>query len=185
MKVKNSQEKTIDPYGDDHVGSSSDNPIRPDAFELSNPEKIELERVKEEIITKDDIIEKLKVSSTNLQNKYIKIETKCQHLEQDLNKERMELDKQKEELLKKIADTENSEKAQQNLKKIRDDSISTIREKKEEITRLNDFINELQNNLNIASQEFETVKVNLDKVTKERDISNDKIRELETKNNAI
>ena len=42
MKLKKSIEDAIDHYGDDHVGSSSDNPIRPDAFELSNPEKIQL-----------------------------------------------------------------------------------------------------------------------------------------------
>lgn len=42
----------------------------------------------------------------------------------------MEVDKQKEELLKKIAESEDSEKVEQNLKKIRDDSISTLREKK-------------------------------------------------------
>ena len=42
MKIKNSLEEAVDSYGDDHVGSSSDNPVRPDAFELSNQEKIEL-----------------------------------------------------------------------------------------------------------------------------------------------
>ena len=42
MKLKKSLEDAIDHYGDDHVGSSSDNPIRPDAFELTNPEKIQL-----------------------------------------------------------------------------------------------------------------------------------------------
>lgn len=42
MKIKNSLKEAVDSYGDDHVGSSSDNPVRPDAFELSNQEKIEL-----------------------------------------------------------------------------------------------------------------------------------------------
>jgi|SaaInlV_100m_DNA_2_1039680.scaffolds.fasta_scaffold04373_4 chromosome segregation ATPase len=125
---------------------------------LSNPEKIKLESLKEEIITKDDIIEKLKLSTTDLQNKYIRIEAKCQHLEQYLNKERMEVDKQKEELLKKIAESSDSEKVQQNLKKIRDDSISTLREKKEEITRLNETINNLQDSLNKTTQELENIQ---------------------------
>jgi len=42
MKVNNSLEEKIDIYGDDHVGSSAITPLRPDAFELSNPKKIEM-----------------------------------------------------------------------------------------------------------------------------------------------
>lgn len=34
--------KTIDAMGDDHIGSSTDTPMRPDAFELSDIEKIAL-----------------------------------------------------------------------------------------------------------------------------------------------
>ena len=54
MKIKNSLDKAVDPYGEDHVGSSSDNPIRPDAFELSNQEKIEL--IEEKFSKKHNII---------------------------------------------------------------------------------------------------------------------------------
>lgn len=42
MKVNNSLKEVIDNYGDDHVGSSAITPLRADAFELSNSEKIEL-----------------------------------------------------------------------------------------------------------------------------------------------
>ena len=42
MKVNNSLEETVDAYGDDHLGSSATTPLRADAFELSNPKKVEL-----------------------------------------------------------------------------------------------------------------------------------------------
>ena len=42
MKTNNSLEEKVDTFGDDHVGSSATTPLRPDAFELSNPEKINL-----------------------------------------------------------------------------------------------------------------------------------------------
>ena len=41
MKVNNSLKEAIDNYGDDHVGSSATTPLRADAFELSNSDKID------------------------------------------------------------------------------------------------------------------------------------------------
>ncbi|HBY68900.1 MAG TPA: GTP cyclohydrolase I FolE, partial [Flavobacteriaceae bacterium] len=41
------QLKDIEAMGDDHVGSSTDTPLRPDAFELSDIEKIE--RIKKDV----------------------------------------------------------------------------------------------------------------------------------------
>ncbi|MFD0991378.1 GTP cyclohydrolase I FolE [Mariniflexile jejuense] len=46
MKIENNIEE-FESLGDDHVGTSSDTPLRPDAFKLSNEEKIE--------IIKDDV----------------------------------------------------------------------------------------------------------------------------------
>lgn len=46
MKLDNDF-NTIDTFGDDHVGSSSETPMRDDAFELSNSEKIE--SIKEDV----------------------------------------------------------------------------------------------------------------------------------------
>ena len=46
MKLKNNLEN-IDFIGDNHIGTSSETPIRPDAFELSSDEKIN--------IIKDDV----------------------------------------------------------------------------------------------------------------------------------
>jgi len=40
MKIESDFNDT-DPFGDNHIGSSSDTPLRPDAFELSSTEKIE------------------------------------------------------------------------------------------------------------------------------------------------
>ena len=40
MKVNNSLEETVDAYGDDHLGSSATTPLRADAFELSNPKRL-------------------------------------------------------------------------------------------------------------------------------------------------
>lgn len=41
MKIENNIEE-FDSLGDDHIGSSSDTPLRPDAFKLSNEEKVEI-----------------------------------------------------------------------------------------------------------------------------------------------
>ena len=41
MKLKNNLEN-IDFIGDNHIGTSSETPIRPDAFELSSDEKINI-----------------------------------------------------------------------------------------------------------------------------------------------
>ena len=38
----NTQPEAVDEYGDDHVGSSYDTPLRPDAFERDDDLKIEL-----------------------------------------------------------------------------------------------------------------------------------------------
>lgn len=48
-KLNVANEELDDLYGDDHIGTSSDTPLRADAFDLSNAEKIELiqERVTE------------------------------------------------------------------------------------------------------------------------------------------
>lgn len=46
MKIENNIEE-FESLGDDHIGTSSDTPLRPDAFKLSNEEKIE--------IIKDDV----------------------------------------------------------------------------------------------------------------------------------
>jgi len=41
MKI-DSDFNDIDALGDDHIGSSSETPMRPDAFKISNNEKINL-----------------------------------------------------------------------------------------------------------------------------------------------
>lgn len=42
MKIENNIEEQFDALGDDHIGTSASTPMRPDAFELSNEEKIEI-----------------------------------------------------------------------------------------------------------------------------------------------
>lgn len=42
MKIEKLTPEEVDIYGEDHVGSSHDTPLRDDAFNLSNEEKIEL-----------------------------------------------------------------------------------------------------------------------------------------------
>ncbi len=46
MKIDNSIQQ-FDSLGDDHIGTSANTPLRPDAFELSNDEKIEI--IKEDV----------------------------------------------------------------------------------------------------------------------------------------
>ena len=47
MKIEKLTPEEVDIYGEDHVGSSHDTPLRDDAFNLSNEEKIEL--IKEKV----------------------------------------------------------------------------------------------------------------------------------------
>lgn len=44
MKLDRALEEQFEQYGDNHVGSASDTPLRPDAFEMSDDEKIKVIR---------------------------------------------------------------------------------------------------------------------------------------------
>ena len=41
MKMDNALEEEFDAFGDDHIASSAETPLRNDAFELSDEEKID------------------------------------------------------------------------------------------------------------------------------------------------
>ena len=76
MKVNNSLEETVDAYGDDHLGSSATTPLRADAFELSNPKKVELiqEKVAEilEILGMDLTDDSIKGTPNRVAKMYVK-----------------------------------------------------------------------------------------------------------------
>jgi chromosome segregation ATPase len=151
---------------------------------LSNTEKIELEALRNDIINKNSMLDELKSFTSDLQTKYNLLEQKTISVREELNQEKANLEVEKEQL--RLKQEQPSEKAlmEENLKKIRDDCLNTLRQRKEEINSLKITLENLKQELDSTTDKYNLSQQELNKVSKEKAFNEKeslkKINQIET-----
>lgn len=150
---------------------------------LSSPEQIELEKLRIDYKNSTELLEQLKLFSTDLQIKYNKLEDKSVKIRQELNDEHAQIEIEKEYLRKKMEEPSDNKLAEENLKKIRDNCLTTLRQRKEEISNLENSLNELQKDFNNIKEKLNITQQELNRTNKQKEIleinKNKRISELE------
>jgi hypothetical protein len=121
---------------------------------LSVPEKAEMDKMKEDIITKNTQIENCKKICSELNTKLSNLHGKFLNSEKTISQERESLNKEKEAFALQSATPVKDVTSEAKLRKMRDDCIESLRRNKIEITELKQGNIKLKRNIAILEEQL-------------------------------
>lgn len=147
---------------------------------LTSTEKQELKHLKEELVLKDDQLEKLKSFSTNLNKKLLGLQNAIDISRNELASEKEKMAKEKEELEKKAATPIKDPEMDNRFRKLREDCIESIRKNKIEINSLKQENSKLKEEITMLENKLKETDKNIkekDNFISEKSV---RIKELES-----